>query len=163
MAKDKKALPFSTPGTFLRIPLADGSFGYGRVLGDPYTAFYAYRTDKPSADLDEIERRPILFSQVVRFSDPRRWVPLGVRELRGEVAKPVVRFMQDLANPLRCTIYDSAGSQRSATPEECVGLERAAVWEQHHIEQRLLDTFLGRPNVVEMHMRVRLPGKDGSR
>ncbi|WP_395358305.1 hypothetical protein ACHGLA_01160 [Streptomyces sp. YH02] len=43
-----------------------------------------------------------------------------------------------------------------AAPEECVGLERAAVWDAHHIERRLLDTFLGLPNQDERDARVRL-------
>jgi hypothetical protein len=40
------------PGSFLRIPLADGSFGYGRMLELPFDAFYDYRTTSPDSDLD---------------------------------------------------------------------------------------------------------------
>jgi hypothetical protein len=72
------------------------------------------------------------------------------------VAKPVVMFMQDLADYRKCTIFDSAGMRREARPEECIGLERAAVWDPHHIEGRLLDTFMERPNEAERHGRVRL-------
>lgn len=148
--------PTLVPGTFVRIPLADGSFGYGRVLANPYMAFYSYRTTEPSSDLDEIEAQPVLFSQAVSLFKYDRWANIGHRALEGEVAKPVLRFMQDLGDFRRCVIYDSEGGQREATPEECIGLERAAVWDPHHIEQRLLDTFEGRPNVAEMHARVRL-------
>jgi hypothetical protein len=55
-----------------------------------------------------------------------------------------------------CTIYDTDGLERDATPEEYVGLERAAVWEAHHIETRLLDTFEGRPNETVQFLRVKL-------
>jgi hypothetical protein len=44
MAKTPKLVP----GTFVRIPLADGSFGYGRVLSDPYIAFYNTTTGRPN-------------------------------------------------------------------------------------------------------------------
>ena len=39
------------PGTILRIPLSDGSFGCGRALSDPYIAFYSLRT-QPSPNGD---------------------------------------------------------------------------------------------------------------
>jgi hypothetical protein len=151
-----KRAPILDEGTFIRIPLADGTFGYGRVLGNPYIAFYDFRTAEPSSDLDEIESQPVLFTQAVRLFKYDRWANLGKRKLTGEVAKPVVRFMQDLADYRQCTIYDSDGMSRDATPEECIGLERAAVWDPHHIEERLLDHFEGRPNPFEEHARVRL-------
>jgi hypothetical protein len=152
MAKE----PVLVPGTFVRIPLADGSFAYGRVLSNPYMAFYNYSTTEPSSDLDEISAKPVLFTQAVRLLGYDRWANIGNRELGGEVAKPVVRFMQDLADFRKCTIFDSEGMERPATPEECIGLERAAVWDPHQIERRLLDTFMGRPNEDEMRARVRL-------
>jgi hypothetical protein len=151
-----KKAPILEEGTFVRIPLADGTFGYGRVLPDPYLAFYDFRTTGPSADLDEIEAKPVLFTQAVRLFKYDRWANLGKRKLAGEVTKPVVRFMQDLADYRKCTIYDSDGMSRDARPEECVGLERAAVWDPQHIEQRLLDHFEGRPNTFEEQARVQL-------
>ena len=54
------------PGSFLRIPLTDGSFGYGRVLKLPHDAYYDYRTDTPDSDLDRIASQPILFKISVR-------------------------------------------------------------------------------------------------
>jgi hypothetical protein len=144
-------------GMFVRIPLANGSFGYGRALADPYMAFYDYNTKIPVDDIDEIGAKPILFRQAVRLTrSSSKWTQLGQRNLDEEAAEPVVRFMQDLADFRKCTIFDSAGMRRDVGPEECIGLERAAVWEAHHIEQRLLDHFLGRPNVVVEEMRVRL-------
>ncbi|APE25995.1 MULTISPECIES: immunity 26/phosphotriesterase HocA family protein [Streptomyces] len=144
------------PGTYLRIPLPDGSYGYGRVLSEEYTAFYDHHTSQPSSDLDAIDTRPLLFAQAVRLPDDTRWQPIGSRALEGETARPVVRFTQDRADFRKCVIFDSEGETRPATPEECVGLERAAVWDAHHIERRLLDTFLGLPNEDEREARVRL-------
>lgn len=145
------------PGTFLRIPLADGSFGYGREVEDPYTAFYNYRTTEPVSDLEVIASKPVLFATSVRRLNGRdKWETLGRKPLEGEVARPVIRFMQNLADFRRCVIYDTIGMEREARPEECIGLERAAVWEPHYIEERLLDTFMGRPNQDEVRMRVRL-------
>jgi len=106
-----------TAGVFVRIALADGSFGYGRLLESPYAAFYNHRTTSPDSELDRIASK---------------------RNFR------------------RCTLFDTAGNERAAEPQECMGLERAAVWEQSSVEQRLLDAFQGRPNADEEHLKVRL-------
>ena len=49
----------------------------------------------------------------------------------------------------------ATGMERSVTPKECVGIERASVWDAPHIAERLLDTFMGRPNIIEVRNRVR--------
>ncbi len=145
------------PGTFLRIPLRDGTFGYGRVLRDAdMVALYEHRTTAPSADLESIAACPVLFSVSVRQKGLTRWTLIGQRELDARLSKPIVQFMQDVADPKRCTIFDSSGARRAATPEECVGLERAAVWDAAHVAERLLDAFEGRVNAAEQHLRVRL-------
>jgi hypothetical protein len=148
--------PQHEPGMFVRIPLADGTFAYGRQLESPYTAFYDYRTSKPSTDLSAIERQPVLFRLAVRRSTLKSWERIGVRELEGQVAEPVVAFHQEIGDFRKCIIWDNLGHEREAAPEECVGLERDAVWDANHIEQRLLDTFEGRPNAQEQRLRVRL-------
>lgn len=142
------------PGIFVRITLADGSFAYGRLLEHPYMAFYNYRTTEPSSDLETIAAQPVLVKQAVRASRAKNWESIGIRELEGEVAQPVVSYMQDLLDFRKCTIFDTAGNTREATPEECVGIEQAAVWEPEGIEEWLLDTFMGRPNKEELRSRA---------
>lgn len=149
-------IPKLVPGTFVRIPLEDGSFAYGRVLAEPYMAFYNYRTNEPSSDLDVIEAQPTLFKTSVRLFNHDRWANIGQRKLEGEVAEPVVQFMQDIGDYRRCTIFDTAGIEKEVPPEECIGIERASVWEPDQIERRLLDTFMGLSNEAEMRLRVRL-------
>ena len=144
------------PGSFLRIPLADGSFGYGRVLELPIDAFYEYRTKSPDADLNRIASKPILFKIAVRHLKPSSWEIIGWREIEESLAQPIVQFRQDVGNFRRCTIFDNVGNSRSAEPQECIGLEAMAVWEQHAVEERLLDTFMGRPNDTVEHLKVRL-------
>ncbi|WNG61806.1 hypothetical protein F0U59_49165 [Archangium gephyra] len=145
-----------TTGTFLRIPLADGSFGYVRLLESPYAAFYDYRTTAPDSDLDRIASSPILFRIAVRHLALEAWEVLGHRALEEPLTEPVVQFMQDRGDFRRCTIFDTAGHERAAEPQECVGLERAAVWERDSVEGRLLDAFQGRSNADVEHLKVRL-------
>lgn len=140
----------------MRIPLPDGTFGYGRVLEEPFDAFYAYRTMNPEADLDKIASSPILFKLAVRYPAPSPWKIIGWRALEERLTQPVVQFRQDIADFRRCTIFDTTGNARAVEPHECVGLERLAVWEQRHIEERLMDAFMGRPNATVERLRVRL-------
>lgn len=144
------------PGTFVRIPLGDGSFGYGRLLESPYAAFYKHRTSSPESDLDRIASSPVLFKTAVRQLALKAWELIGWRELEEHLTQPLIRFMQDVGDFRQCTIFDTAGNERAAKPEECIGLERAAVWEQQAIEERLLDALMGRPNADEEHLKVRL-------
>ncbi|HLL01575.1 MAG TPA: Imm26 family immunity protein [Myxococcaceae bacterium] len=144
------------PGTIISIPLGDGSFGYGRLLESPYAAFYKYRTSRSDPDLDRITAAPILFKTAVRHLALDSWKLIGWRELEAHLTQPLIRFMQDVGDFSRCTIFDTAGNERAAKPQECIGLERAVVWEQQAIEERLLDAFMGRPNADEERLRVRL-------
>jgi hypothetical protein len=144
------------PGSFLRIPLADGTFGYGRVLKLPHDAYYDYRTDTPDSDLERIASKPILFKIMVRHMEKRAWELIGWRELEEQFSQPIVHFMQDIGNYRDCSIFDTVGNERSAEPQECIGLERSAVWEEENVEERLLDTFMGRPNFSVEHLKVRL-------
>lgn len=143
-------------GAFVRIALADGSFGYGRLLESPYVAFYKHRTTSPDLELDRIASKPLLFKTAVNLLALNVWEPIGWRALEEHLAQPLVRFKQDVGDFRRCTIFDTAGNRRAAEPQDCVGLERAAVWEQDSIEERLLDALLGRPNAAEEHLKVRL-------
>jgi hypothetical protein len=144
------------PGSFLRIPLADGSFGYGRVLKLPHDAYYNYRTETPDSDVAGIASKPILFKISVRHMNERGWELIGWRELEEQFSQPIVQFMQDIGNFRDCLIFDTAGNERSAEPRECIGLERASVWEEVGVENRLLDTFMGRPNATVERHKVRL-------
>ena len=143
-------------GTFVRLALADGTFGYGRLLESPYVAFYNYRTTNPDSDLDEIASKPVLFKFAVNLLALNAWELIGWRAVEEHLTQPIVQFRQDIGDFRRCTIFDTAGNKRAAEPQDCVGLERAAVWEQDSVEERLLDTFLGRPNAAEEHLKVRL-------
>ena len=148
--------PRPESGTFVRISLADGSFAYGRLLDSPFAAFYRHRTLTPEDGLDEIASRPILFKMAVRHLAVAEWEVIGWRALEAALTQPFVQFMQDLGDFRRCTIFDTVGYERDVEPQECVGLERAAVWEKEAIEDRLLDALLGRPNADEERLRVRL-------
>lgn len=144
------------PGTFLRFPLADGSFGYGRALEPLHDAFYEHRTESPDSDLERIASKPNLFRIAVRHEERSDWDAIGWSEIDERLAQPIVHFRQALGDFRRCTIFDTVGNSRSAEPQECVGIERLTVWEQLGVEIRLFDTFMGRPNATVERLKVRL-------
>jgi hypothetical protein len=145
-------------GEFIRIPLENGTFAYGRVIDENYAAYYDYSSPAPEADLDAIASKPVLFRVATRRLPGRdKWEVIGRRELDAELARPVVMFTQDRVNAADCVIFDSAGHERKATPQECVGLENAAVWDSRNIESRLLAHFLGQPDPQTERLKVRLP------
>jgi hypothetical protein len=150
-----------SPGAFVRIGLDDGSFGYGRLREFPFAAFYDFRSKEAVSDLDEIASKPVLFTLAVHESVLDTWEIIGKMPLEDSLKQPVVQFMQDVTDYMKCWIVDSEGNERPARPEECLGLERAAVWEAQHVEKRLLDTFMDRPNRSVEGARVRFSDTHG--
>jgi hypothetical protein len=86
-------------GTFVRLVLADGSFGYGRMLEPPYIAFYNYRTLEPDSDLDEITSSPILFKVAVNLLAPEAWSLIGWRDLEDHLIQPLIQFTSRCRRP----------------------------------------------------------------
>lgn len=124
-------------GAVIQLALSDGRFAYGRVLKDASVAFYATRSDEP-------ERPPIgdrdyefvvgVYDDVLRADD----VPVVGHD-------PSVDPDDDwpppycVRDPLsgEVSIYHH-GALELATEEQCRGLEPAAVWDRHHLVERLM-------------------------
>ena len=142
-------------GRFIRIKLEDDSYAYGRLRNKPIVSFYDLRTDKPIADLDKIANSSVLFTVAVHKSVLDSWEVIGKRPLEEKLKQPVIHFWQDIGDYRNCKIFDDMGNEQSSQPEECEGLERWSVWEANHVEDRLLDTFLGKPNIWVENAKVR--------
>jgi hypothetical protein len=136
------------PGAVLRVPLDDEWHTYARMLSDsPFLAYYDCRTREEIPDPREIVKSDVLF--VVATSYHRwghRWTRVGMVPLAdADVAIPL-RFVQPDGAPERLRLTDHLGNEWPATYDECVGLERAAVWHPELVEERLNDHYAGRPN-----------------
>jgi hypothetical protein len=143
-----------TAGDIVRVPLGDGTHTYARVLPEATFAFY----DSRSAELlpvTEVVKKPVLFFVAVmnRAIKERRWEITGHVPLETGFQSPP-RFIQDALNKKRFEIYQH-GRIRPATRQECVGLERQAVWEPEHVEDRIRDHYAGRPNKWVELLRMR--------
>jgi len=134
------------PGNFVAIPLSDGTVSFGRELREGVVGFYDLRSDS-IPELDEIEKAPTLFKVSVmdRAIRSGRWRVIGNKSLRHGLEKPTTFFMQD-ATSGEFSIYRE-GAIRPATEDQCRGLERAAVWDPEHVEDRSRDHYAGRTNI----------------
>jgi Domain of unknown function (DUF4259)/Immunity protein 26 len=146
------------PGAMLRVGLEDGTHTYARVLSrSPYLAVYDARRSDDDVDVEQIVRSPVLFVVAVSAAAYRsgRWQRVGwVPPLAAAVAIPEF-FRQDIFDPRQCQVVDHLGRERTATPQECVGLERDAVWAAEHIEERVRDHYQNRPNAHLEAMKLR--------
>ena len=135
-----------TVGAILKIPLGDGSHTYAQTL--PEADFVIFDA-KSNRDLkpEEVVNKEVLFRVAVHNSawTNSRWEKIGKANVQDEFMAPIPKFMQDMLNPNRFRIY-LGGVIRSATREECSGLECCAVWDPEHVEDRIRDHYAGVPN-----------------
>jgi len=133
-------------GDIVAIPLEGGYWGFGRVLRDPLCAFYGLRVEE-IPPIEQVVEKEILFKIWVMnhvFKD-QRWesignIPLDDSLLEEPYFAKVDRYTGE-------TFKYHVDKEIPATKDELYGLERAAVWEPEHVEERLNDHFAGRENV----------------
>lgn len=143
-----------TVGDIVQIPLGDGTHTYARVLHEASFAFYDSRTNE-DLTVDRITSRPILFFVPVmdRAIKEGRWSIVGHAPVDDNLKVPP-RFIQDPLDKNKFEIYEK-GQIRPATRQECLGLEREAVWDPEHVEDRLRDHYAGRNNKWVELLKIR--------
>lgn len=147
-------------GAFFEIDLPNGKFAYGRILGKASYAFYDIYSNKKINDLELIKKSKILFiNSVYKYAITKdHWKIVGISELEPELKVLPMEFIQDPLDLSRFEIYNpNTGQIESATKEQCLKLEKAAVWEPTHIEDRIVDYYEHRPNVWAESLKI----KDG--
>ena len=161
MVEAKRKFVKRNIGDVLKIELGDGTHTYARVLPEASFAIYDARTTEDLTILETVER-PILFYVAVmnHAVKEKRWPVVGHRTLEEGLQAPP-RFIQDALNKKRFEIYEH-GRIRPATRQECLGLEREAVWEPEHVEERIRDYFAGRPNKWVELLKIRDTERTGS-
>ncbi len=136
-----------TIGSIIKIDLGNGFHSYGRILPDSAFAFYDCKTKENISDLQRIVSSPILFIASV-YNDVITkgiWIKIGSLSLEQSLLVSPPEFIQDPIHPDKFRIKNyQFNTQTSATFEECIGMERASVWEHHAIVSRLNDYFENR-------------------
>lgn len=135
-----------TSGGVLKITTPNGNSAWGVMLPTrPYMAFY--RDGAVDVGAGKINQDPIFIIAVYNIAyKTGRWGKIETR-IASETLPPVPPvFRQDALKPTVFTIQYPDGSSKKATPDECAGLERDAVWDAEHIEERIDDFYADRPN-----------------
>ncbi len=138
-------------GDILKINLRDGFHGYAHVSTDPCIIFYDGRF-KTEISVNEIIKLKVLFILSVSNYAIKDgiWPVIGRSGLNDEQLKKPYMFKQDPISG-QLSIYHSdfaeTNYERAATVEECEDLERMAIWDHNHVEDRLNDHYENKPNV----------------
>ena len=136
--KPKRVCP--RVGDIFEIPLPDGRFAYGRVFRDAAVGIY------PKI-FNCAQTRPIessfaftvgLYHDILKTG---RWRIVGHEPFVSEEAEwPPPSFIKDVISA-QYSIYHK-GVIRPSTEQECAGLEEAAVWDEHHVIDRILASLV---------------------
>jgi hypothetical protein len=144
MAKQKLNI-----GDLVQIDIGERNLAFGRVLGQSQIAFYGIstRVGEP-IDVEKVIGAPIVFVVAVMDSAVKsgRWQIVSHRPLEPALIESRDYFIRDRFTEKYSIYRSSDGAIRSASPEECRTLERAAVWDAEHVEDRLRDHFANRPS-----------------
>jgi hypothetical protein len=145
-------------GAFFEIALANGRFSYGRILAKASFAFYKIYSENRMSDINRIKISEVLFINSVykHAISKNRWKIIGSLDIEPNLRVLPMEFIQDELEPSKFEIYNpNTGEIRPAKKAECFGLERAAVWEPQHIEDRIVDYFENRPNRWFESLRIK--------
>ncbi|MCR8561398.1 immunity 26/phosphotriesterase HocA family protein [Mucilaginibacter sp. BJC16-A38] len=136
-------------GAFFEIILSNGKYAYGRILEKANYAFYDIYSNTRISDIKEIQNKDILFiAAVYKYAITKdRWRKIGQLDLESKLRVLPLKFIEDQLYPGTFSLYDpNTGVISPTTKDKCLGLERAAVWEPTHIEDRIIDYYEGKPN-----------------
>ncbi|OKS89027.1 immunity 26/phosphotriesterase HocA family protein [Mucilaginibacter polytrichastri] len=145
-------------GAFFEIKLPNGKYSYGRILPKANFSFYNIYSEKPIIDINEIQKQSVLFINAVYKAaiTKDRWTKIGVAELELSLQTMPLKFIEDQLAPGNYSLYNpNTGVITEVTKDKCVGLERSAVWEPEHIEERIIDHFEGRPNKWVEQLKIK--------
>lgn len=145
-----------TVGGSLRFSTSENNTAYGVMLNvRPYMAFYRESSVDEAAGQSSDDPMFIVAVHNSAYSKGRWGDFVGKVPSASLPAIPPF-FRQNAMNSYDCTISYVDGTQNKASPLECVGLERSAVWEATHIESRIDDFYAGRPNEFVESSKVKL-------
>lgn len=133
-----------TVGSILAIKLSNDYFTYAQILKEGLV-FFDYFIRVPIQNFEILEyKEPVFFLSVYKDIITRgKWLKVSKLAIRESFETVPMQYIQDKLNESNYEFYNpNTGEVTPATKEECEGLEVAAVWDAHHVEERLLNHFL---------------------
>ncbi len=154
MAKQK-----ITEGAILEISIENEYYVYAQILKNRLGyAFFDFKSESKLIDLSVLIKANVIFILMV-YDDvvtEGRWLKVGKLTIREDLLIQPMKFIQNEANINDFEFYNpNTGEIIKAERSQCLGLERAAVWEVNHVEDRIRDFYLGISNVWLEQMKIK--------
>lgn len=135
-----------TIGAIVEINVYNEYYCYAQILTHSNLAFFDYRADKQLKDFSLLDNCSLLFILCV-YKDvitQGHWLKVGKMPIREEFRILPMKYIYHKFDKLQFELYNpNTGEDIPSTKEECRGLERSAVWDKHHVEDRLRDHYNG--------------------
>lgn len=135
-------------GDILEIPIAGKGYSYAQVLRTG-VAFFDVLLESKLENLESLSGSGVLFVLEIYDSviTDNEWRVVGNIPVREFLRTAPLQFVQDQMNPESVSLYDpNTGETRTASIDDCKGLERAAVWTAGQVQERILDYHEGKDN-----------------
>ncbi|WP_281322744.1 Imm26 family immunity protein [Flavobacterium aestivum] len=139
-----------TVGSILEINIDDRYYAYVQILDKGGYAFFDYKSEKHLTDLSILQEKPILFIVGVYEDVVKKghWLKVGKLDIRQELEIQPMQFIQDAQHPDRFEFYNpNTGDITPTTKDKVKGLERAAVWDANHVEDRIRSHYEGTTSI----------------
>ncbi len=148
-----------TEGAILEINIENQYYVYAQILTKGHgCAFFDYKTKEKLADVSVLKTASVLFVVAV-YNDiitQGHWLKVGKLPIRENLSVLPMQFMQDMHNLGKIRLYNpNTGEITPTTRDKAIGLERAAVWDAHHVEDRIRDYYLGVPNAICERLKLK--------
>lgn len=152
-------------GSFVKIEFSKDRIAFGRLIYKYSILAYDYTINVGDImpQISDIESLDRLFyvgidKSVITAGD---FEIIGFKKLEHSDTQNIPpKFWQDIVDISKCAIYFHDGSERSASPTECIGLEQGAAWSANSIRRRLEDHYDGRKNFTVELFKPILSEKD---
>jgi Immunity protein 26 len=136
-------------GSVVRIDLGDQLCSFAQVISKAELAFFNCFDKTPTTlTIEEVVKMPTLFILLVMNYAVKsgRWPVIGKSEVRPEFKTGQYYFHQDIITK-KISIGQRGDDLQPATRAQIEGLERLAVWDAVHVEDRLRDAKEKRNNI----------------
>lgn len=134
-------------GDIIEIPVHGEYFCYAQLLPHGEYLFFDYKSDIPLEDLFILKDCKTLFRVTVYDSVLRngRWKIVGSIPVKEEYLAPHMEYMYDKFENSFALYNTATGEITKCSKEDARGLERCAVWDDVHVEDRLFAHYCNRP------------------
>ena len=144
-------------GSIVEILIDHEYYVYAQILKNGSYAFFDYRSERQLQDFSVLQEKPVLFIVAVYDYVVKEniWRIVGRLPIRENLKTLPLAYIYD-ANKDTYSLYDNnTGEITPCTKDEARGLERASVWGDNHIEDRIRDYYNNVPCIwLEEHYKL---------